>query len=181
MGTNPRLKWYAFAICLMGVCTGGLMLGKAKEHDYLGGLYERHDFTLLDDENEFFHLAAMPTRTLALLVFTPDGIPVNTVKPMYDFGQHLDDLRNQGIETYLVSRTSKDIVRNFKRAARLRTRVLLDVGGTVARNAGAWDGVRLVSTWAYALVDKNFHVLWLANSDQPMEYTQLIGELRKAR
>jgi peroxiredoxin len=176
-----RAKWYYFAVALVLVCGAGLVFGKVKERDYLGSLYERHDFTLLDDEGEFFRLGTLPAKTLALLVFTPDGIPPETVKPFYEFGRHLDDLRGKGIEPFLVSRTSREIVKNFKHASHFRARLLLDVGGSVGRNAGVWPGLRPVTTWGYALADREFHVLWLATSDQPMAYEQLLEELRRAR
>lgn len=180
MGNNPRIKWYVFAACLMIVCTGGLILGKNRERDYLGALYERRDFTLLDDQNEFFRLNSLPAKKLALLVFTPDGIPTDTVKEFYDFGLHLGDLRAKGIETFLVSRVNRDIVANFKRASHFSGRTLLDVGGSVSRNAGVWNG-SVTLTWAYVLVDREFHILWQATSERPMSYEQLVEELKKAR
>jgi peroxiredoxin len=177
---HQRVKWYLFAFTLMVVCAGGLILGKTRERDFMGALYDRHDFTLLDDQGEFFRLGAMPEKTLALLVFTPDGIPPSTVKPFYEFGRHVDDLRLRGIEPFLVSRTNREIVRNFKEAAHFGARLLLDTGGTVGRNTGAWE-MAPVATWAYALVDRSFHVLWLANSEEPMAYERLLGELKKAK
>jgi peroxiredoxin len=178
---SRRLKWYIFAFLTMAVCAAGLGFGKAKEQEVLSSFYERHDFTLLDDQGEFFRLSSLPERDLALLVFTPDGIPTNTVKPFYDFGRHLEDLRSQGIETFLVSRTNRDIVRNFKRASHFGARLLLDSSGTVGRIAGAWETTVPSVTWAYALVDRTFHVLWLANSDNPMAYDRLESELQKAK
>jgi peroxiredoxin len=180
MGNNPRLKWYAFAVSLMAVCAAGLVLGKTRERDYLGALYERHNFTLLDDQNEFFELNSLPTKKLALLVFTPDGIPTDTVKEFYPFGVHLGDLKAQGIETFLVTRVSREIVANFKRVTRFSGRVLLDVGGTVSRNAGVWNG-NITLAWNYALVDREFRVLWQASSERPLSYEQLQEELKKAR
>jgi peroxiredoxin len=178
---NPRIKWYAAAaVALLLVGLAGLAVGKRKEGDYLSALYERRDFTLLDDKGDFFRLNSLPERTLALLVFTPDGIPPETVKPFYEFGRHVDDLRLRGIEPFLVSRTNREIVKNFKRASRFSARLLLDTGGTVGRNAGVWD-YQPVATWSYALVDRTFHVLWLANSDEPMAYDELMKELRKAK
>jgi peroxiredoxin len=180
MGTNPRLKWYAFAISLMLVCAVGLLLGKTREKDYLSALYERRDFTLLDDQNEFFRLNSLPAKTLALLVFTPDGIPVDEVKEFYDFGIHLLDLRAQGIETMLVSRVNRDIAANFKRATGFKGRLLVDTGASVSRNAGVWNG-NPVAVWSYSLVDREFHVLWEATSVRPMSYATLVAELKKAK
>lgn len=181
MLANPRLKWYALAMALMLVAGGGLMFGRYKEKDYIGGLYARSDFTLLDDAGEFFRLNSLSPKTLALLVFTPDGIPTQAVEPFYAFGRHVDDLRARGIEPFLVSRTHKDIAKNFKRAAHFTARLLLDAGGSVGRNAGVWQGTMPSTTWSYALVDREFHVLWNASADAPIAYDQLMEELRKAR
>ena len=176
-----RSKWGFFALALLLMGGVGLVVGKVKERDYLAALYERRDFTLLDDQGEFFRLGALPEKKLALLVFTPDGIQVDTVKPFYEFGRHLEDLRGKGIEPFFVSRTNREIVKNFKRASHFGARLLLDVGGSVGKIAGAWPGMQLVSTWSYALVDREFRVLWLASSEQPMPYEQLMQELRKAK
>ena len=93
----------------------------------------------------------------------------------------VDDLRAKGIEPFLVSRTNREIVKNFKRASRFGARILLDVGGTVGNIAGAWQQLQPVATWTYALVDREFRLLWVASADQPMAYDGLIKELKKAR
>ncbi len=178
---NSRFKWYGVFVSLFLVCGAGLMLGKFREKDYLSALYERRDFTLLDDRGDFFRLNSMSEKKLALLVFTPDGIPVEMVKPFAEFSRHVDDLQKQGIETYLVSRTNREIVKNFKYASRFPERLLLDTGGTVGRNAGVWPSVEPVSYWAYALVDREFHVLWLKTHEFPLPYEQLIQMLKEAR
>lgn len=166
---------------LLIVCAAGLMLGKFKEGDYLTALYERRDFTLLDDSGEFFRLNSMSPKKLALLVFTPDGIPVETVQPFAEFSKHVADLAAQGIETYLVSRTNREVVKNFKHAAHFPERLLLDTGGTVGRNAGVWPSNGPVAYWAYALVDREFHVLWMKTNEFPLPYEQLMQELKAAR
>jgi peroxiredoxin len=158
------------------------VLGKVKERDYLAALYERRDFTLLDDNGDFFQLSSLPRKKLALLVFTPDGIPPRDAKPFHEFSLHLGELRGQGIEALLVSRTNREIAKNFKRATRFPGRLLLDTGGSVGRNAGIWPGIELISYWGYALVDNEFHVLWTALSENaPLGYEKLIAELKSAR
>lgn len=182
IGTGGRrFKWYGMAAVALLTAGAGLLVGKWKEKDYLGLLYERRDFTLLDEQGEFFSLSSLPQRKLALLVFTPDAIPLEAVRPFRDFGRHLEDLGAHGIETLLVSRAHREIVKNFKGAARFQARLLLDAGGTVARNAGVWEGIGFVPYWSYALVDREFRVLWSATSDAPMEYARLRAELGKAR
>lgn len=178
---NPRFKWYGLIFSVLIISGSGLMLGKLRERDYVSDLYQRHDFTLLDDKGEFFRLQSLPERKLALLVFTPDGIPPTAVKPFYDFSKHLGDLSNQGIETYLVSASNRDIARNFKNAAGFSSRLLLDTGGTVGRNAGVREGIGFMQYWAYALVDKDFRLYWSAKDDQPLKYEELITLLKKAR
>lgn len=160
-------------LSLLLTATVGLILGKRSEKDYLANLYARRDFTLLDDAGDFFSLSKMPARTLALLVFTPDGIPVSAVKPFHEFAGHVADLRKMGIETLLVSRTNREIVRNFKNAARFPSRLLLDTGGTVGRNAGIWDGFEAAPYWGYVLVNNQFEVLWSDRADSVLTYEQL--------
>ena len=153
-----RSRWIFFALALLLVGGGGLIVGKVKEREYVSALYSRKDFTLLDDGGDFFRLGSLPSQKLALLIFTPDGIPLETVKPFYEFGRHIDDLRAKGIEPFLVSRTNREIVKNFKRASRFGARILLDVGGTVGNIAGAWQQLQPVATWTYALVDREFQI-----------------------
>lgn len=171
-----KFKWL-FAVCaLMAAAAGGLYVGKAKEGEYFSALYSRRDFTLLDDNGDFFTLSSVPERTLVLLLFTPDGIPVEAVRPIHEFSRHLDNLKKMGIETMLISRTNRDIVRNFKQAARFPGRLLLDTGGTVGRNAGIWEGFAPVPYWGYVLVNHRFEVLWLLRQERPLTF----GELKKA-
>lgn len=176
-----RYKWIWLVLSLMLTATVGLIMGKSKEKDYLAGLYERRDFTLLDDAGDFFSISKLPERTLALLVFTPDGIPVNAVRPFYEFGRHVDDLRKMGIETMLVSRTNREVVKNFKAAARFPARLLLDTGGTVGRNTGIWEGFEAAPYWGYALVNNRNEVLWLERSEGVMSFEALKKTLNENR
>ncbi len=175
-----RSKWIYFTVALLVVCTAGLVVGKLREGDYLTALYARHDFTLLDTDGNFFHLGDTPERTLVLLVFTPDLMPREASLPIYGFGRHVDDLRQRGIETALVTRLNRDIALNFQHASRYPGRVLLDPTGTVGKLAGAWQpGTE--KEWSYALVDRTFRVLWFASSEQPLRYEELLTELKKAK
>ncbi len=177
-----RYKWIGLLAVTLVVCGGGLVLGKYKERDYMQALYERRDFTLLDDSGNFFQLSSLPQKRFALLVFTPDGIPTDSVKPFREFSLHLDELRDYGIEAMLVSRTNREIVKNFKHAAHFNGRLLLDVGGSVGRNAGIWQGMGLVSYWGYALVDREFQLHWTALAENaPLDYEQLIRQIKNAK
>jgi peroxiredoxin len=176
-----KYKWHFMAVALLLTGIGGLLLGKARESEYMKSLYARTDFTLLDDSGDFFSISSLPEKKLALLIFTPDGIPVETVKPMHEFSQHLDDLRKMGIEPMLISRTNRDIVRNFKHASRFPARVLLDSSGTVGRNTGIWDGLTGATYWGYALVNRRNEVLWLARENELMSFEKLKKTLLESR
>lgn len=175
-----RYRWIGAFLAALIVGSAGLVLGKFREGDYLRTLYKRTDFTLLDDEGEFFSLHSLPQRKLALLIFTPDGIPPSMVEPVFQFGLKLDGLTAVGIEPFLVSRVNREIVRNFKRAARFPARLLLDTGGTVSRNSGVWEGPP-VKYWAYVLTDREFNILWRKTSEAPMPFEQLMAELKAAK
>jgi len=176
-----KYKWFFMVAVLLVTGLGGMLLGKSKEADYLKSLYERRDFTLLDDAGNFFSISSLPEKTLALLVFTPDGIPLDSVKPIYRFSLHLEDLKKMGIETMMVSRTNREIVKNFKQAARFPAPLLLDTGGTVGRNTGIWEGAEAVAYWGYVLVNRRNEVLWLARENEPMEFEKLKRQLLEAR
>jgi|GEM_PF-3789072 len=176
-----RYKWFFAVFALLATGAAGLLVGKSKEAGYIKSLYERRDFTLLDDSGNFFSISSMPEKTLALLIFTPDGIPVAAVKPMYEFSLRLDDLRKMGIETMLISRTNRDIAKNFKNAARFPARLLLDTGGTVGRNAGIWDEPGAANFWGYVLVNRHNEVLWMARQAEPKTFAQVKAELNAAR
>lgn len=174
-----RRRW--FLLLLAGSITGiaGMIIGKIKEKETLSRLYERHDFTLLDDSGNFFQLSSLPKGELALLVFTPDGIPTDTVKPFFDFSLHLAELRARGVEVFLVSRTNREIMKNFKRAARFDAPALYDPSGTVGRLTGAWPGYQLVSDWSYVLIDSSLQLIWGMRAKMPLTYADLQEAWRK--
>jgi peroxiredoxin len=176
-----RYKWYFVIFAILATGAAGLLLGKSREADYMRSLYERRDFTLLDDGGNFFSISSLPEKTLALLIFTPDGIPVDAVKPMYEFGLHVEELRKMGIEAMLISRTNRDIAKNFKHAARFPARLLLDTGGTVGRNSGIWEEPGPAAFWGYVLLNRHNEVLWLARQAEPKTFAQLKADLNAAK
>ncbi len=176
-----RYKWFFMVFILLATGVAGLFLGKTKEADYMKSLYERRDFTLLDDDGNFFSISSLPEKTLVLLIFTPDGIPVSSVKPLNELSRKLDELKKMGIEAILISRTNREIVRNFKRAAQFPTRLLLDTGGTVGRNLGVWDGTGAAEYWGYVLVNRHNEVLWMARQEYPKSFEQIKKDLLDAR
>lgn len=176
-----RYKWLWLVASLLLTGTVGLLLGKSEEKSYLASLYERRDFTLLDDSGDFFSISKIPERTLALLVFTPDGIPVESVRPFHEFSARVEELKKMGIEAILISRTNREIVKNFKAAARFPGKLLLDTGGTVGRNTGIWDGYEAVPYWGYALLNNRNEVLWMERSDSVMSVDALKKALNENR
>lgn len=176
-----RFKWFFAVFVLLATGAAGLLIGKSKEAGYMRSLYERRDFTLLDDSGNFFSISSLPEKKLALLIFTPDGIPVSAVKPMYEFSLHLGELKKMGIETMMISRTNRDIAKNFKHAARFPERLLIDTGGTVGRNTGIWEEPGPANFWGYALLNRHNEVLWLAKQAEPKTFVQVKAELNAAK
>ncbi len=164
-------KWILLAVCALFAIGGGLILGKVREKDYIGQLYSRATFTLLDDTGAFFDLAKFPEGKKLLLVFTPDGIPPSTVKPFYEFSRQLKKLAD--MEVVLVTRTNREIARNFKTAAHFPGRMLLDPSGTVGRLAGIWPGMEPVEHWGYVLTDRSFQLYWGTVEKAPIGFQQL--------
>ncbi len=176
-----RYKWFIMIAVLLATGAGGLFLGKTKEADYMRSLYERRDFTLLDDSGDFFSVSSLSEKTLLLLIFTPDGIPVSSVKPTFELGLKLDELKKMGIEAMLITRTNRDIAKNFKKAARFPGRLLLDTGGTVGKNCGIWEGTAPAEQWGYVLLNRQNEVLWLAKQTEPKSFAQIKAELNANR
>lgn len=162
-------------VCALLVAMAGLVVGRRKEKAYLASMNTHGDFMLMDDTENFFELSKMPAGKRLLMIFTPDGIPTNSVAAFHAFSRHLTDFAKQGIEVKLVSRTNKDIVMNFREAARFEGRVLFDVGGTVGRIATAWPTNNLVNDWTYILTDNKFNILYGARAPEPMSYEELAG------
>jgi peroxiredoxin len=156
-------------------------VGKLREKDFIGSLYARRDFTLVDDQGKFFTLSELPERELLLLIFTPDGISPRTVAPFRAFGQHLPEFTRQGVRVALVSRTNREIARNFKAAAHFTSRLLIDTSGTVGRLIGIWPTGMAADYWGYALVDREMNVYWAKTEQQPMSFERVQEEFRKLR
>jgi peroxiredoxin len=178
MGISRRI-YFVLGICALVVAMAGLIVGKKKEQAYIEALETHHDFTLLDDTDDLFQLNKFPANERLLLIFTPSGIPTNTVKPFYEFSRHLGDFAKAGIRVKMVTRTNREIVANFKRAARFDERVLLDVGGVVGRSAGAWPSIDPVTYWTYVLTDRQFKIHWTKMSEAPLSYEEVRAALPK--
>lgn len=171
-------RFLIYGCITLAVAAAGLYVGKNREGDYLGALYERRDFTLLDDQGNFFHLAKQPADKKLLLVFTPDGIPPPHVKPFYDFSRQLPQWKD--VTVILVTRTNAEVAKNFKRAASFPNPLLLDMGGTVGRIAGVWESPDPVSYWGYSLIDNAFRVYWKTASRVPLSVKELRDAIAKA-
>jgi peroxiredoxin len=175
-----KYRWVFMAVAALVTATAGLMVGKFKEGDYLSRLYARTDFTLLDDQEEFFQLSKFPSSRLLLLVFTPDEIHPALVAPFRAFSERLEDLERLGVDVMMITRTNREVVRNFMIAARFPSRLLLDTSGTVGRNVGVWQDLNPALHWGYALMDSSLRVYWTAASGRkPYSYDELVAELKK--
>ena len=156
----------------------GLYVGKLKEGSYFGKLYERSDFILMDDQGDFFQLSKFDRNKLLLLIFTPDSIHPSAVRPMYEFSKGINNLKSLGIEVVLVSRTNREIVRNFIRASAFPGKFLVDMSGSVGRLAGLWE-LSATNDWGYALMDNHFQIFWKQKSPQILNWENLISEIQK--
>lgn len=174
-----RYRWLLIFFAALVTAGGGLFLGKMKEKDYVGQMYARKDFTLMDDKGELFQLAKFPANKLLLLIFTPDGLPPSQVKPFREFSRKLAELQQLDVESMMITRTNREVARNFKEASGFPFRMLVDASGTVGRLVGIWPKPDPVAYWGYAIADNQLHVYWAATSQAPMEYSRLLGELKK--
>jgi peroxiredoxin len=156
-------------------------VGKRREGEFLSKMYARTDFTLLDDDNEFFRLKDFPKEKLLLLVFTPDGLSPSLVETFRAFSARVKDLRAKGVEVMMVSRTNRDTVHNFRNSVFFPGRVLIDTSGTVGRNIGIWDNFLPVDYWGYALVDGSSHVYWTTREPRPLTYDEVWAQLKKMK
>jgi peroxiredoxin len=174
-----RYRWLLIFVAALITAGGGLFLGKMKEKDYVSEMYARKDFTLMDDQGELFQLAKFPHNKLLLLIFTPDSLPPGQVKPFREFSRRLGELKGLDVESMMVTRTNREVARNFKESAGFPSRMLVDSSGTVGRLVGVWPRPDQVAYWGYALVDNRLQVYWAATAPAPMDYGSLLKELKK--
>jgi len=172
-------RWLIMIFIALSTVAAGLVVGKLKEKDYVGQLYARTDFTLLDETGDFFQLSKLPETRLLLLVFTPDSIHPRLVKIFQEFSARLPELKNIGIDTKMITRTNREIARNFKEASRFPGRLLIDTSGTVGRNIGIWPDMNPVAHWGYALMDNKMQVFWATVEAQPISFDGLMTEMKK--
>lgn len=175
-GNYKILVVVAVTILTMG---GGLLFGKLKEKDYLDKMYQRRNFTLLDEKGDFFELKKFPESKLLLLIFTPDELLPAWVTDFTKFSSERRKLEKLGVKTVLVTRINREVARNFKFATRFDGSLLLDSSGTVGRLAGIWDDFQGANYWGYALVDNHFRVYWRAKERALPSYGFLVEELKK--
>lgn len=179
MITFPKGKWIWLALTAVLVAGAGLIFGNFLNKDYLDQLYNRGDFVLLDQQGEFFQLSKFPENKLLLLVFTPDGIPPADVEPMYRFARHIPKL--EGVEVMLITRTNREIVKNFGAAAHFKGRILIDASGTVGRIVGIWPSQEPVGHWGYALIDRDFRTYWVTTASRILTYDEVRERVEKFR
>lgn len=175
----PKIKWILAILVLLGVSGIGLFVGKWKNSDSVSQMYSRQDFSLLDDSGAIFRLKDLPKEKKLLLIFTPDGLPPIEVVAFFNFSQNLFKLQKLGIEVVLITRTNREIVRNFKLAAKFPGRILLDPSGSIGKLVGVWPEPTPVDYWAYALVDSNFKGFWLTTNKVLFSIDDVLKKLPK--
>lgn len=171
-------KWLLMALVFFSVLGIGLFVGKVKDSDRIIKMYERQNFTLLDDSGGFFRLSDFPKEKKLLLIFTPDGILPPDVVPFFQFSKFLPRLQKEKIDVALITRTNKEIVKNFKQAAKFPERILLDESGTVGKLIGVWPDPTPVDYWSYALTDANFKLYWLTTTKQILGVDEILSHNR---
>lgn len=179
MFSGNRYRWVLILVCFAMAAIGGLFFGKWKEKDSISRMYARTDFTLLTDKGEFFQLSKLSKDKLLLLVFTPDELSPKLVKAFHQFFIELPRIEKLGIEVKMITRTNREIARNFKQAAGFDRDLLIDTSGTVGRNLGIWPDLQPVDTWGYGLLNSQMQLFWAATDTQPMTVSEIIDELKK--
>jgi peroxiredoxin len=171
-----RRHWGLWAVVLV-VGLAGLFVGQWRQEDRIRGYYRKVDFSLLDDKGEIFHLKDFPADRLLLLVFTPDGLPTNHVSPFARFNEKINELKERNIEVMVVTRTHREISRNFLLAAGYQGRLLHDLGGTVGGKVGVWDGFKPSPRWGYGLMDRTFSLHWTETAPLPLAASEILQAL----
>lgn len=179
MGAWLKGKWIWLVLTAVLVAGSGFLLGNFQNKDYVARIYDRSDFILLDHEGEFFQLSKFPANKLLLLVFTPDGIPPADVKPMYQFARNVPKL--EGVEVMLITRTNREIVKNFRAASHFEGKILVDASGTVGRILGIWPSQESVSHWGYALIDREFRGYWVTTTPRILTFDEVRERVEKVR
>jgi peroxiredoxin len=174
-----KSRWIWLLVAGLITAISGLLIGQLKSKDYLAQLYQRNDFTLLDDSGDFFQLSKFPDKKFLLLVFTPDGIHPDFVKPFFEFSKQAKNLL--GVEVMLISRTNRDIVRNFRDGSAFKGRLLLDTSGSVGRVTGIWPSMEAVSHWGYVLTDRDFQLYWTTTASRVLSYQEVRDRVEKLR
>lgn len=172
-------RWIFLAFIVVVIAAMGIIFGKIRGAGFIEQMYERKNFTLLDDKGDFFELKNLPEKRFALLIFTPDAIPTNMVQPLYDFGKTKEFFQVKNIELILVTRTNSEIVKNFKRASKFPGRLLIDTSGTVGKIAGVWED-KVAIHWSYILTDNKFHIYWQEKSPQVLSLREVEQAWAKA-
>jgi peroxiredoxin len=175
---SGNIRWVLILVASLMVGTAGLIVGKMKEKDYVENMYARRDFMLLDEKGEFFQLKKFPDDKLLLLIFTPDELRPSWVKGFKEFSAKVSGLQKLDIEVMMITRTNREIVRNFKNASGFRPRLLLDPSGTVGRHLGIWENGPAFA-WGYALIDNRFQLYWAVREHAPLTYPKLMEYLQK--
>lgn len=175
---QSRTKWYVLGLCAFLSAAAGLKYAKEREKEFLGRLYSRKNFTLLDDRGNIFELAKQ--KDYILLVFTPDGLPPADVKPMRTFAEHRSKFKDSKIQLVMITRTNREIARNFRDGARFPGILLTDPSGSVGKWLDIWKDPNPVDYWAFTLINNKLDLLWGEASREIPNAAEMFKEITAA-
>lgn len=125
------------------------------------------DFSLPGTAGGTVTLSAYRNSTHVLLAFFPAaGTPVCTTE-MCAFGEDFDRFSAAEVEVLGISMDSMDKLEQFRDAHGLRTQLLSDIDGAVARQFGALWKSGTIANRAYFLIDKAGVIRWAHAEEHP--------------
>ena len=125
------------------------------------------DFTLPGTGGGPVTLSSYRGRKHVLLAFFPAaGTPVCTTE-MCAFGDDIDKFSQADVEVLGISMDTVDALKQFRDAHSLRTPLLSDIGGAVARQFGALWKSGTIANRTYFLIDKRGVIRWAHAEEHP--------------
>ena len=125
------------------------------------------DFTLPGTGGGAVTLSSFRGNRHVLLAFFPAaGTPVCTIE-MCAFGEDFDRFSSADVEVLGISTDTIDKLKQFREEYALRTPLLSDIGGAVARQFGALWHSGTIANRAYFLIDKHGVIRWAHAEEHP--------------
>ena len=168
---------FLFLIGAIAAVLAGNTVWKEKKSAFIGSVYERHSFLLLDDEGNLFGTKNLQSDEKLLLVFVPDILQPDSTVQLKSFARDLGALKKKNIVVALISRSNFDVSFNLKRISGYPGRILRDPSGSIGRILGAWTSYQATKEWRYALVDKGLRIFWSASADHAMSLSEFSEKL----